>query len=151
MSSEERKKGDDTDDPSECNENVGMGDSSKRKMAPQLIISAVTSKKQDGNLTNSGANISTSEPHGQRYSDYYVVLNEVLDMTNLVNLNAISIYSADFSFLMNPNRDKKDRYIGIVSKIIEFPAKGIFSANQVRASGNLYDDNPRKLGGGGND
>ena len=48
---------------------------------------------------------------------------------------------------MNPNWYKKDRYIGIVSKMLEFPAKGIFSSNQFRATGNFYDDNLRKLGG----
>ena len=76
-------------------------------MAPQLIISAVTSKTQDGNITYSRDNILTSVPHGRLYSDYYVGLNEVLDMTDLVNSNAVSIFSDDFSFVMNPNIDKK--------------------------------------------
>ena len=39
-----------------------------------------------------------------------------------------------------------DRYIGIVSNILKFPVKGIFSANQVRAVGHFYDDKPHKLG-----
>ena len=84
-----------------------MGEVSKWKMAPQLIIRAVTSKTQDGKLTNSGYNISTSGPHVQLCSDYYVGLNQVLDMKYLVNLNAVSLCSKDFSFMMNPNGDKK--------------------------------------------
>ena len=59
MSSGERKKKDDTNDtpnnevatiyhnPSKYNDNPGMGEKSKWKMAPQLIISAVISKTQD--------------------------------------------------------------------------------------------------------
>ena len=76
-------------------------------MAPQLIISDVTSRTQDGNLTNSGDNISTSVPHGRLYSEYYVGLNEVLDITDLVNPNAVSLCYEDFLFMMNPNVDKK--------------------------------------------
>ena len=30
--------------------------------------------------------------------------------------------------------------------MLDFPSKGIFSANQVRVSGHFYDDKPRKLG-----
>ena len=66
----------------------------------------MTSNTQDGNPTNSGDNISTSVPHGRLCSDYYMGLNEVLDMTDLVNSNAVSICSDDFSFLMNPKIDK---------------------------------------------
>ena len=76
-------------------------------MSPQLIISAVTSKEQGGNLIESGDNISTIVPNGQLYSDYYVGLNEVLEMTDLVNPNAVSLCSEDFSFMMNSNGDKK--------------------------------------------
>ena len=57
MSSGEQNNGGDNDDPFECNENAGMREISKWKVEPQLIISAVTSKTQDGNLTDSGANI----------------------------------------------------------------------------------------------
>ena len=67
-------------------------------------------------------------------------------MTDLVNPNSVSLCSEDFSFLVNPNVDKKDRYIVIVSNMFEFPAKGIFSYNQFRAVDHLYDDKPRKLG-----
>ena len=76
-------------------------------MSPQLIISAVTSKTQDGNITYSRDNILTSVPHGPLCSDYYVGLNEVLEMTDLVNPNAVSLCSEDFSFMMNSNGDKK--------------------------------------------
>ena len=31
--------------------------------------------------------------------------------------------------------------------MLEFPAKGIFSANQVWHAGNLYDNKPHKIGG----
>ena len=48
---------------------------------------------------------------------------------------------------MNPNGDKKYRYMVIVSNMLESPAKGIFSVNQVRAAGHFYDKNPHKLGG----
>ena len=68
-------------------------------------------------------------------------------MTNSVNTNAVSLHSAGFSFLIDPNGDNKDRYIGIVSNMLDFPSKGIFSANQVRVSGHFYDDKPRKIGG----
>ena len=64
-----------------------------------------------------------------------------------VNPNDVSLRSANIAFLVNPNGDKKFRYILIVSNIIEFPDKGIFSVNQVRASGHFYDDKPRKIGG----
>ena len=40
--------------------------------------------------------ISTIGPHGRLRFDYYVGLNEVLDMTDLVNPNAVSIRSEDF-------------------------------------------------------
>ena len=56
-------------------------------VAPNLIISVDTSKKQDGNLTDSGANISTSEPHGLWWSEYYMGINEVFDIADLVNTN----------------------------------------------------------------
>ena len=84
-----------------------MEEISKWKISPQLIISDVTSRTQDGNLTNSGYNILTSVPHGRLYSDYYVGLNEVLDMTDLVNPKSVSLRSDNFSFMMNPNRYKK--------------------------------------------
>ena len=74
-------------------------------------------------------------------------LNKLLDMTDSVNPNYVSLHSADFSLLMNPNRAKKERYITIVYNMLQFPAKGIFSANQVRAAGHFYDDKPHKLGG----
>ena len=35
---------------------------------------------------------------------------------------------------------------GIMSNMIELPAKGIFYANQVCAAGQFYEDNPHKLG-----
>ena len=56
-------------------------------------------------------------------------LNELLDMTDSVNPNYVSLRSADFAFLINPNGDKKYRYIGILSNMLDFPAKGIFSSN----------------------
>ena len=108
MSSREREKGYYTNDPYKINENAGMGGSSKWEMAPQVTIIDVTSKTQDGNLTDSGSKILTGGTHGRRCSDYYVVLNEVLDMTKLVNPNDVSLSSVDFSFLVNPNRYKKD-------------------------------------------
>ena len=117
-------------------------------MAPKRIISAVTSKTQYVNLTNSGANISTSGPHERQCSDYYLGLDEVLEMTDLVNPNAASLRSAGFEFLMNTNRYKKDGYIGILYNMLEFPAKVIFSANKVRSAGHFYDDKQLKLGGG---
>ena len=89
----------------------------------------------------------TSGPHGRRCSDYCVGLNEVLDMTDSVNPNDISLRFVGFSFLMNPNGDKKGRYIGMMSNMIELPVKGIFSENQVRAAGHLYYDKPHELGG----
>ena len=61
------------------------------EISPQLIISAVTSQTQDGNLTNYGANISTREPHVCGYSEYYLVLNKVLDMIDSVNPNDVSL------------------------------------------------------------
>ena len=64
-----------------------------------------------------------------------------------VNLNDVSLYSADFEFLINPNRDKKHRFIGIVSNIPDFPAKVIFSTNQICADRQFYDDKPRIIGG----
>ena len=82
---------------------------SKCKISPQLIIGAVTSKTQDGNLTDSGSNISTSGPHGRRCSYDYVGLNGVMDMIDSVNPNSVSLRSADFTFLMNLNGDNKDR------------------------------------------
>ena len=68
-------------------------------------------------------------------------------MTYLVHPNAVSLHFAYFSFLMNQNQNEKYRYIVIVSNMIEFPSKGIFSANQVRIAGPFYDQKPRKLGG----
>ena len=50
-------------------------------------------------------------------------LNEVLDITDSVNPNAVSICSVDFSFMSNPNGDKKEIYIGIVSNILELSEK----------------------------
>ena len=67
-------------------------------------------------------------------------------MTESGNPHAVSLRSIDFSFTMNPNGDKKDRYIGIVSNMIELPDKGIFSANKVHATSHVYDNKPRKLG-----
>ena len=68
-------------------------------------------------------------------------------MSDSVNPNSVSFRSADFAFLVNPKGDKKDRYVGIRYNIIELPAKGIFSVNQVRDAGHFYDNKPRKLGG----
>ena len=45
-------------------------------------------------------------------------LNEVLDTTDLGNPNSVSLRYADFEFPMNPNGNKRDRYIGIVSTMI---------------------------------
>ena len=56
-------------DISKYNYNTGMWEKYKWEMAPQLIISVVTSKQQDGNLTNSGSNISTSGSHGLQCSE----------------------------------------------------------------------------------
>ena len=70
-------------------------------------------------------------------------------MAYLANPNVDSLCSIGFSFLMNPNRYRKDRYIRIVSNMIELLAKGIFSANQVCVAGLLYDKKTRKIGGGG--
>ena len=68
-------------------------------------------------------------------------------MTDLVNSNSISLCSDGFSFLMNPNVDKKYRYIRIVSNMLGFPAKVIFSSNQFRVAVHFYDENPQKLEG----
>ena len=76
-----------------------------------------------------------------------MVIKEVLDMKYFVNTSAIILRSADFAFTMNPNGPMKDRYIGIFSKIIYWPASGIFSANQVHANGHLYDYKPHKIVG----
>ena len=69
MSSGERKNKDDTDDTSNSkvapsyhniskyNKNPGMGEKSNWKISPQLIISAVTYRTQDGNITDSRSNI----------------------------------------------------------------------------------------------
>ena len=67
-------------------------------------------------------------------------------MADLANPKVVSLWSGDFSFLTNPNGYKKDRYIIIVSNMIELPAKGTFSANQVCASGLFYDNKTRKIG-----
>ena len=58
-------------------------------------------------------------------------------MIDSVNPNAVSLCSSDFEFPMNLNGHKKDRYIRIFSNMLEFPAKGIFYSNQVRAAGQL--------------
>ena len=71
----------------------------------------------------------------------------MLDITDLFNPNSKILCSADFSFIVNSNGPVKDRYIGIVFNMLEFPDKVIYSANQVCAAGQSYDDNPRKLGG----
>ena len=67
-------------------------------------------------------------------------------MTDSVIPNSVRLCSAYFSFLMNPNGDKNNIYIEIVSNMLDLPAKGIFSANQVHATGHFYDNKPRKLG-----
>ena len=41
----------------------------------------------------------------------------------------------------------KDMYIRIISNVLEFPAKGILSANHIRSAGHFYDEKPKKLGG----
>ena len=68
-------------------------------------------------------------------------------MTDSVDTNAACIHSSYFSFLINPNGPNKSRYIGIVSNMLEFHAKGIFSTNQARADSHFYNNKPRKLGG----
>ena len=159
MSSGDQKKKDDTNYTSKqnitsishnaykYNTNTCMVDKSKCKMAPKLIISAVTSNTQDDNITNSGANIFTSGLHGRQSSEYYTVLNEVLNTIYSVNPNAVSIFSADFIFLTNTNGSKKDIYTIIVSNMLDLSAKGIFYSNQVHIVGHFYDDMPQKLGG----
>ena len=67
-------------------------------------------------------------------------------MTYSVNTNNDSLCSADSSFLVNNNGHNKDRYIVIFSNMIQFPAKGIFSTNQIRSAGHFYNDKTRKLG-----
>ena len=89
----------------------------------------------------------TIGPHVRYFSEYYAGLNQIIDMTDSVNTNDASICFSDFSFSMNPNGPKKYIYILIVYNMLEFPAKGIFPANQVRAAGHFYNDNMRKLGG----
>ena len=117
------------------------------EVSPQIIISSDTATTQDGNLTDSRANILTSGTNGRRFSKYYAGINEVFDMTDSVNSNAVSLCSAGFTFLMNSNGLVEDKYIVIVSKILEFPVKVIFSANQVHAASHFYDEKQRKLGG----
>ena len=67
-------------------------------------------------------------------------------MTYLVNPNAVSLCSADFSFTINTNVANKYRYIGILSNMLDFPSKGIFYANQVRADAHFHDKKLRKIG-----
>ena len=109
------------------------------EVAPQLIIGAVTAKTHDRNFTDCGSNISNGGPHGCRCSEYYTGFNEVLDMADLVKPNAVSLRSDNFAFMMNPNGPAKDRYIRIVSNMMELTAKGILSKNQVRTAGHFYD------------
>ena len=85
---------------------------------PHIIVSVVRYKTQDGNLTNSRSNISTSRLHGHQCSEYYAGLNEVLDMTYSVNPNAVSLHSDDFLFLVDNNGHNKDIYIVIVSNML---------------------------------
>ena len=47
--------------------------------------------------------------------------------------------------MINPNGFNNYIYIGIVSNMLELSAKGIFSINQVRDVGHLYDNKPSKL------
>ena len=75
-----------------------------------------------------------------------MVLNEVLCTADSFNPNSVSLSSEYFTLLINPNRDKKYRYIGIVSNMLEFTAKCTFSTNQARAVGHFYDDEPHELG-----
>ena len=107
MSSGDRKKGYDTDDTSDCNDNSDMENIFKWKNPPELIISAVTPKTQYGKLNKSGSKISSSGPHGRRCSDYYVGLNEVLDMTESVNPNPVSLFSAHLHFWWNPMETRR--------------------------------------------
>ena len=116
-------------------------------VATQIIISVVTAKTQDGNLTDSAANISTNGPHGLLWSEYYAGINKVLGMTDSVNPNAVSLSPSYFSFLVNSNCLMKDQYIGIFSNMIKFPKEFIFSDNQFYATGPLWDDKLLKLGG----
>ena len=127
-----------------------MGERSKWKISPQLIISDVTSKTNYGKLTESGSNctnILTSGTHGRRCSDFYMRLDEVLGMMESVIPNNVSLFSDDFLLLTKPNGDKKDRKIGIVANMLDFPEKGIFSSNRFRAASHFYDKSMRKLGG----
>ena len=68
-------------------------------------------------------------------------------MMDSVNSNDVILHYADFAFMMNPNRDNKYRYIVILSNMLELPAKGIFSINQLLAVGHFYNNKPCKLGG----
>ena len=61
-------------------------------------------------------------------------------MTDLVNPNASSLCSADFSFMMNPNFIINYRYTAIVSNMLKLPSKCIFSANQFLVAGHFYDE-----------
>ena len=47
---------------------------------------------------------------------------------------------------MNPNGDRKDRYIRIFSNMLGFPSKGIFSANQFHADDHFYEYKLCKIG-----
>ena len=109
-------------------------------IAPQLIINSATSNIQDAPLTESSANILNSGTHGRRCFEYHVGINEVLNMRELFNHNAVSLCSAGFAFLMNHNSSVEDRYFHIFSNMLQFPVKVILSANQVHAADHLYDD-----------
>ena len=48
---------------------------------------------------------------------------------------------------MNLSGAKDDRYTGIVSNMLDLPAKGNFSIAKFRVAGHLYDDKLHKLRG----
>ena len=58
------------DKPTKTHEDSSLEEEFRWALYPQTIIRAVTSKTQDFNLTNSGANISTSGPHRRRCTEY---------------------------------------------------------------------------------
>ena len=88
-------------------------------VALKLIISDVTSKTKDVTLTDSGANILTSDPHRRRCSDYYAGINNVLNIIDSVNPNTVSLHSTDFECLINSYGPVENRYIYIVSNMLE--------------------------------
>ena len=68
-------------------------------------------------------------------------------MTESVKTNNVILRSTYFAFLINPNGPKKYRYIVIVSNMLEFLSKGIFSTNHIRSTRHFYNYKPHKIGG----